>query len=453
MVRPAAMLLILTLASPAAAADAVLYRIFLRDGSTLVSYGEFARVGGQVVFSIPLGGSETASPQLQLVSLAESTVDLERTEDYAQAVRARRYAETQGESDFALLSNEVARTLNDVALTQDPVKRLALADQARRVLAEWPTRNFGYRASDVAQLSSMLDEVVSELRVAAGQSRFDVNLVATTVPPPQVPLMPPPTLRESIEQALTVARITPDVAQRVSLLRAITDALAEPSAAGGWASTLRTKASTDLATEVRLDEAYADLSERILTLAEDRRRRADVRGMEALVKEVRRSDERLGRARPEATSALLATLDARLNDARRLRLARDAWTVRLDLVKSYERRARGMMDALERSRTSLEQMRQLAGPPPKTLAQFQKRTSLAARELSLVKPAPELESIHGLLTSAFQMAVLAADARVRAVRSGDMNIAWQASSAAAGALMLFDRARDELQKLMAPPTQ
>jgi hypothetical protein len=34
-----------------------------------------------------------------------------------------------------------------------------------------------------------------------------------------------------------------------------------------------------------------------------------------------------------------------------------------------------------------------------------------------------------------------------------MNIAWQASSAAAGALMLFDRARDELQKLMTPPTQ
>ena len=453
MVRPAAMLLLLTLASPATAADAVLYRIFLRDGSTLVSYGEFARVGGQVVFSIPIAGAETASPRLQLVSLAESAVDLERTEDYAQATRARRYAETQGETDFALLSNEVARTLNDVALTQDPVKRLALADQARRVLAEWPARNFGYRANDVAQLSSMLDEVVSELRVAAGQSRFDLSLVATTAPPSAVPLLPPPTLRESIEQAFTVARMTPDIAQRVSLLQAITDALAEPAAAGGWASTVRAKASTDLATEVRLDQAYSDLSERILTAAEDRRRRADVKGMEALVKDVLRADERLGRARPQATSALLATLDARLNDARRLRLARDAFAVRLDLVKSYQRRARGMMDALERSRTSLEQMRQLAGPPPKTLTQFQKRTGLAARELSLVKPAPELESIHGLLTSAFQMAVLAADARVRAVRSGDMNIAWQASSAAAGALMLFDRARDELQRLMTPPTQ
>jgi hypothetical protein len=453
MVRPAAMLLLLTLASPAAAADAVLYRIFLRDGSTLVSYGEFARVGDQVVFSIPIGGLETPSPQLQLVTLSESVVDLERTESYAQAARAQRYAETRGESDFALLSNEVARTLNDVALTPDPVKRLALADQARRALADWPARNYGYRASDVAQLSSMLDEVVSELRVAAGQSRFDLSLVATTAPPPPVPLLPAPTLRESIEQAFTVARITPDIAQRVSLLNAITGALSDPSTTAGWAVALRTKASADLATEVRLDQAYADLSDRIMTAAEIRRRRADVKGMEALVREVLKADDRLGRARPQATSALLATLDARLNDTRRLRLARDTWALRLDLVKAYERRAHGMMDVLVRLRPSLEQIRQLAGPPPKTLAQFQRRTSSAARELSLVKPAPEVESIHGLLTSAFQMAVMAGDARARAVRSADMNIAWQASSAAAGALMLFDRARDELQKLMTPPTQ
>jgi hypothetical protein len=175
--------------------------------------------------------------------------------------------------------------------------------------------------------------------------------------------------------------------------------------------------------------------------------------MEALIKDALKADDRLGRARPQAMSSLLATLDARLNDARHLRLARDAWAVRLDLVKAYERRARGMMDVLVRLRPSLEQMRQLAGPPPKTLAQFQRRTGSAARELALVKPAPEVESIHGLLTSAFQMAMLAADARARAVRSSDMNIAWQASSAAAGALMLFDRARDELQKLMTPPTQ
>ena len=43
-----------------AAADATLFRVFLRDGASLVSYGEFARVGDQVVFSMPVGGGPTS---------------------------------------------------------------------------------------------------------------------------------------------------------------------------------------------------------------------------------------------------------------------------------------------------------------------------------------------------------------------------------------------------------
>src|SRR5262249_20184148 len=145
---------------------------------------------------------------------------------------------------------------------------------------------------------------------------------------------------------------------------------------------------------------------------------------ESLVKDALKADDRLGRTRPQAMSALLSTLDARLDATRRMRLAQDAWAVRVDIVKAYERRAQGPMDVLGRSRPSREQIRQLAGPAPKTLAQFQKRAGSAARELSLLKPAPGLESIHGLLTSAFHMAVLAGDARARAVRSSDMNVAW-----------------------------
>ena len=40
-------------------AEAALYRVFLRDGGTLVSYGEFAHVGDGVVLSIPVGGTES----------------------------------------------------------------------------------------------------------------------------------------------------------------------------------------------------------------------------------------------------------------------------------------------------------------------------------------------------------------------------------------------------------
>lgn len=60
--------LLLASSVPAAAADAVLYRIFLRDGATLISYGEFARVAGRVVFSIPLGDVQR-EPHLELVSI------------------------------------------------------------------------------------------------------------------------------------------------------------------------------------------------------------------------------------------------------------------------------------------------------------------------------------------------------------------------------------------------
>ena len=39
-----------------AAADATLFRMFLKDGGVLVSYGEFTRVEDRVVFSMPVGG-------------------------------------------------------------------------------------------------------------------------------------------------------------------------------------------------------------------------------------------------------------------------------------------------------------------------------------------------------------------------------------------------------------
>src|SRR5262245_41928772 len=94
--------------APVGGAQALLYRIFLQDGSTLVSYGDFARVADRVVFSIPVGDVEGPTPTLHLVSISETAVDWERTDSYAQATRARNYATTQGEADFDVLSNDVA---------------------------------------------------------------------------------------------------------------------------------------------------------------------------------------------------------------------------------------------------------------------------------------------------------------------------------------------------------
>ena len=113
------------------AIDALLFRIFLRDGSTLVSYGDFARVADRVVLSIPLGGLEGPAPPLHLVSIAEAAVDWERTDRYAEAMRARHYAATQGEVDFEALSADVARALNDVAIDQAPGEAAGGRDRTR----------------------------------------------------------------------------------------------------------------------------------------------------------------------------------------------------------------------------------------------------------------------------------------------------------------------------------
>ena len=95
----------------------VLYRVFLQGGTALVSYGEFARVGDRVVLSIPIG-ELSDTPTLQLVSIPQSSVDWERTERYAAAVRARRYGETRGEADFALLGARVVEALNLISSTE-----------------------------------------------------------------------------------------------------------------------------------------------------------------------------------------------------------------------------------------------------------------------------------------------------------------------------------------------
>src|SRR6266540_1498789 len=96
-----------------AADDATLLRVFLKDGSSLVSYGEPARVTDRVIFSMPTAPSP--NPPLQLVNLPLDRIDWARTERYAMAARSEHYLQTQAEIDYAALSNEIARTLNDVS--------------------------------------------------------------------------------------------------------------------------------------------------------------------------------------------------------------------------------------------------------------------------------------------------------------------------------------------------
>jgi hypothetical protein len=436
-------------ARPAAAAESVLYRLFLNDGTTLVSYGEFSRVGDRVVFSIPVGQA-AESPDLQLVSIPQASIDWERTDQYSNAVRAQRYGETRGDEDFALLGGRVTEALNLIALTRDPARRLAMALEARGNLARWPSQNFGYRAADVAQLTGMLDEVISELRVAAGQSSFDLSLVATTGFP-AVELLPAPDFRGTLEQAFAASAVTPEPAERVSLLRAITNTLREPAKRGGWEAALHARAATELATELRIDQSYRDLSASSIASAAARAARGDVAGVQGLVKSVLKADDQLGRRRPQESAALLAFLDLQLDEARRTRLARDAWVMRTQTIAAYRAGIAPAIHELRRSKRWLENIRELAGPSPRLLPRLEQRLVMAKQQLGAVSPPAELDAAHGLFGAAFQMARRAVSTRRNAVSSRDMKLAWDAASAAAGALMLLDRAAQELDKQTSPP--
>jgi hypothetical protein len=72
-----AAVLVIPASRSAAAEDATLLRVFLNDGTSLVSYGEPARVGDRVVFSMPTGAGP--SPPLQLIDIPASRVNWDRT--------------------------------------------------------------------------------------------------------------------------------------------------------------------------------------------------------------------------------------------------------------------------------------------------------------------------------------------------------------------------------------
>src|SRR4029079_1501566 len=135
------------------------------------------------------------------------------------AVRAQRYADTRGEGDFERLSNDIARVLNEVALSPDKNAALSSAEHARETLANWPATHFGYRERDVREVVSLLDEAISDLRASAGRNDFSLALVAAPVETGYEPLRVAPNVLDQIDATFRAARLASNVADRVSLLQ------------------------------------------------------------------------------------------------------------------------------------------------------------------------------------------------------------------------------------------
>jgi hypothetical protein len=440
-----AAVLVFSVRGARAAEDATLLRVFLTDGTSLVSYGEPAKVGDRIVFSMPTGAGPV--PPLQLIDIPASRVDWDRTSRYAASARATHYLQTQAENDYAVLSNDVAATLNDVSKAAEPAKRLELVERARKTLAEWPLTHYNYRQNEVRQMLTMLDEAIADLRAAATPGRYELTLSAFVDPPTITePLLPAPTVQESIEQTLKAARAVDAAADRTALLGAalLTIDREKEALPVDWVAAKRAETEAAIQVERRVDRSYQLLTRRMVRLANQSARTADVKSLAWLLTRIRARDAALGGKRPEAVGALIAEVKAKLDAARQLQLARERWALRAPELRNYRLAIRAPMDLFAGLKAPLEDIKELAGSPPGALAAMQRSAARMATLIAAVVPPEELTAAHALLLSAAQLAGNAAQIRREAALAGNIARAWDASSAAAGALMLGAKARTDI---------
>ena len=450
----------------ALAEPATLFRVFLNDGTALVSYGEYARIGDRVVFSMPIGSLPAAAPvdspgakagpNLHVVNLPMSAVNWTATEKYAESARYSHYVETSAESDYAALAGEVAATLNAIALTKDAKARLNFAVDARRRLASWPKQHFEYRAGDVREMLSLLDEAISSLRVEAGQTSFAIDLVA---PMPvaekaePAPMLRPPTAVESITHALAAAKATDIAVERVTILRRVVTALDEAREQWpeGWAAPLRRWARHAITLETRADKTYARLTSDALRRAEAAAQRADVKGVQRVLDAIVRRDDQLGRRRPEEVNALIEQVRMQLDSARRLRLARDRWAERAGSYRAYRGAVEPILSMMKASHRMIDDIRNLAGSDAAALVSLGDHLRAALASLDAMPVPDDLKPSHAILASAVTLAQTAVTTRRQAALSGELKLAWDASSAAAGSIMLLEKARGDMEAAIRLP--
>lgn len=438
-------------AAPSVADEAPLFRVFLQDGSSLVSYGELARVDDRVVFSMPTSASASA-PQLQLVNIAWDRVDWERTANYAEAVRSQRYLSTRAETGYALLTTEIAQALNDVTLTDDPARRLAIVERARKSLADWPAAHYNYKRDDIQQMLGTLDEAIAVLRAATGSSTFDLAFVAAAAPAAREPILPAPSPREAIEQTVRAAQLTASPVERVSLLTVAANALTTDAAAlpSAWLVATRAQVTAQIAREFESDRKYQALGTRVVRAATARARLADVMGVQRVLTSIAVNDAALGSERPDVVLSIVAAVEEQLEGARRLRLERDRWALRAPGLRAYRLAMAGPLYRIQLLTPLLENIKSLAGSSPDALSSILRATGQIRKAMERIQPPSELRDAHELFVSAVQLADGAAKTRREAAINGNMARAWDASSAAAGSLMLAARARNDMQVALRP---
>ena len=432
-----------------AGADVTLFRLYLLDGTILTSYGEFARVDDSVIFSMPVGG-KAEEPRIHVTSVKASLVDWPRTDRYAASARYQRYAETRGEEDFRILSNEVALALNDIALSTNRQQALMLAENVRRTVSDWPRMHYGYRQNDVREIVSILDQAISTLRASQGATAFELSLVAMAESPELEPVAAMPNARQQLDEIFYVASVTKG-SERVAVLQSALAVIAESGSTLSDASALRRTAETQIRQELATDRKYAALSQKIVTQAKGYAERAAITNLQRLMTRIPKEDAKLGGQRPEMVQAMNTAVQSQLFAARRLRLQRDQWLLRQTAYREYQRSVGSSLRLLVKSQPSLDAIRTLEGPLPNQLIALRQQLSGGAERLQRMRTPDYLRSTHELLVGAWRFAENATRARYEAIEGANAAAAWEASSAAAGALMMLSRVQLEIRALLEPP--
>ena len=244
--------------------------------------------------------------------------------------------------------------------------------------------------------------------------------------------------------------LAPPGADRTALAAEARTALTAAPAAP-WTAEARARADRILDGERRVDVRYAALSQATVRAIDRPGRAHDVAGLLRVRARVVERDAALGRARPEAVQGLLALVDARLDAARRLQLARDQWASRVPALRRYRRDVAPWLDLFVAHRAALDQIRALSGPSIDRLATFDLALARLAPLLKTLAVPADARGAHAAMLGAIGLAESASRGRARAIETQNLSVAWEASAAAAGAIQMAERATRDVAALLRPP--
>jgi hypothetical protein len=421
-------------------------RVFLTDGRALPTVGDYVIVGDRVVFVLPVGSPGT-SVQQQLMSLPLASVDIPRTTQYSEAGHARQYADSRGPADYSEMTAQVTETLAAIEKETDPRKRLAMAQDAKNRLVDWPKSHYGYRASEVNQLAGLFTDVISEIQQTTSRGRFAVDLMAGPAIPSLPPPMPPLSLRESIEIALTAASIADTPSDRPAILRSALSAMAGVPGV----EDLSAEATRRLQLEMAADSAYATMAKQMTTLANAAMRRGDVKGIQTLQTELVNRDRALGSLRPLEVKALSDQLQATLAKTRAYREALDHWNAAGARLYRYERDVRPVLSGLSGLEPVFEHIRDSQYMAvDRVLKSLGRLTTLTAL-FEAVEAPDDVQDLHSTLRSVLVLARQACERRRQVDAAPNRLVAQDAAAAAAGTLLLATKVRQDLLARLTPP--